>query len=182
MRPMLVPLVLASTLIAGASAAAAPGEPSTPVREAPLRPVGECMVKKHVRDWGVVDDQRLVVRTLGERYYDIRLANHCSALQKRPLLSFVENSQNLPLGSGRGYRRGVGQDPVTTDGRICGDMGDAVLPHGGFWTGTDLPCGIASVHRIDRETFEGVFGKTPAEARHFLDDQGAPVAGEMAAR
>lgn len=161
MKPVLLSAALASLLLAGTgSATPPPAGPAPAARHpAPLRPVGECMVRNQVRDWGVVNDQRLVVRTLGERYYDIRLSHHCSALVKRPLLSFVENSHNLPLGSGRGFRRGVGHDPVTTDGRICGDMGDAVLPHGGFRNGTDLPCDIASVRRIDRQAYDGVFAR-----------------------
>lgn len=182
MKPVLLSIVVvASTLLAGTGAAAPAGKQAAQAREAPLRPVGECMVGRHVRDWGVVDDRRLVVRSLGERYYDVRLSQHCAALDKRPFLSFVENSQNLPLGSGRGFRHGVGQDPVTTDGRICGDMGDAVLPRGGTWIGDDLPCDIAAIRRIDRETFDGVIGRTPQEARHLLDAHPA-AAGDVATR
>ena len=158
----LASLSLAS--VAGSQGAAGPG-----LQQAPLRPLGECMVARHVRDWGVVDARRLVVRTLGERYYDVRLRFDCRDLNRRPLLSFSDRLQPLPLGSGRGYRRSLGQDPVTTDGRICGDMGESVIPHGGVWNGTEIPCRIDSVRRIERQAFEGVFGRSPAEAREFLD-------------
>jgi hypothetical protein len=146
MKPVLAAMMLASTLLAGTGAAAAGGKQP---QDQPLRPVGACLVRGEVRDWRVVDDRRLVVRTQGERYYDIRLANHCSALKKAPFLSFRE-----------GPRSGVGQDPVTTDGRICGDLGDAVLPDRGSRIGDEVPCGIDSVRRIDRATFDVLFGKS----------------------
>ena len=161
-------LALASA--AGASDVAGPPDlASSDPQHAPLRPLGECMVARHVRDWGMVDARRLVVRTLGERYYDVRLRHDCRAMVRRPLLSFSDSLRPLPLGSGRGYRHGIGADPITTDGRICGDMGETVIPHGGFWNGTEIPCRIDSVRRIERQAFEGVFGMSPGEAREFLD-------------
>jgi len=164
MKPLLLLAVVSLSLAAGISSAAGPDP-----QHAPLRPLGECMVARHVRDWGVVDPRRLVVRTLGERYYDVRLRHDCRALDRRPLLSFSDHLRPLPLGSGRGFRRGIGEDPVTADGRICGDMGESVIPHGGVWNGTEIPCRIDSVRRIDRQAFDGVFGRSPAEAREFLD-------------
>lgn len=169
---MKMPLLLAVLSLAGlapASVAGAPGGAGADPQHPPLRPIGECMVSRHVRDWGVVDQRRLVVRTLGERYYDVRLRHDCRDLLRRPLLSFRDGLQPLPLGSGRGYRHGVGDDPVTTDGRICGDLGDSVVPHGGAWNGTEIPCRIESVRRIERQAFDGVFGKSPVEARELLD-------------
>jgi len=182
MKSVFLSMALASVLVACASGVTPPTETlaAASVDQPPLRPLGECMVARHVRDWGVIDNQRLVVRSLGERYYDIRLQHRCSALGKRPLLSFSDSLYPLPLGSGRGFRRGVGQDPVLTDGRICGDPGESVIPHGGVWTGTDLPCRIASVRRIDRGTFDGVFGKSPSQARRFLDASPSLLPGEVA--
>ena len=137
--------------------------------QAPLRPIGECLVSRNVMDWGVVDNRRLVVKTLGSRYYDIQLSQSCRDLNRRPYLSFTDGMQQLPLGSGRGWRSGVGSYPVTNDGRICGDLGDAVIPHGAIWTGTEIPCRIASVRRIDERSFEGVFGSSSEEARRILE-------------
>lgn len=169
---MKTPLLLAVLSLSGFSLASVAGasDPAAPdPRHAPLRPLGECMVARHVRDWGVVDARRVVVRTLGERYYDVRLRHDCRAMARRPLLSFSDSLRPLPLGSGRGYRRDLGRDRVASDGRICGDMGESVIPHGGFWTGTEIPCRIDSVRRIERQAFEGVFGRSPAEARDLLD-------------
>jgi len=169
MNARLFPATLVLALAAGASGAAAGPQAAPPAGSAPLRPIGECMIARQVRDWGVVDAQRVVVRTLGERYYDVTLRHQCRAMLRRPLLSFSDSLRPLPLGSGRGFRHGVGQDPVVTDGRICGDMGDSVIAHGGTWTGSEIPCRIDSVRRIDRQAFEGVFGRTPEEARDWLD-------------
>lgn len=160
-----------TSLLAAAILALACGVTSAsgPARKPPIRPLGDCMVARQVRDWGVVDSRRLVVRTLGNRYYDVELGHSCRDLRRRPLLSFRDGPQPLPLGSGRGYRRGLGANPVLDDGRICGDLGESVIPHGGVWTGSERPCRIASVRRIDRRAFEGVFGRSPAQARALLD-------------
>lgn len=163
----LVPILLLGAGVSGAAGPETGQSAQAPV--APLRPLGECMVARQVLDWGVIDERRLVVRSLGNRYYDIRLSHRCPAMARRPLLSFRDGLQPLPLGSARGFRYGVGADPITTDGRICGDLGDAVVPHGGFWTGTEIPCDIAQVRRIDKDAFEGVFGKSTPEAYRLLD-------------
>lgn len=155
--------VLALVLASGVTTAAGPD------RRAPIRPLGDCMVARQVRDWGVVDNRRLVVRTLGERYYDIELMHACRDLRRRPLLSFRDGPQPMPLGSGRGFRRGLGSNPVLDDGRICGDLGESVIPHGGVWTGMEIPCRIGSVRRIDKRAFDGVFGHSSAAARAMLD-------------
>ena len=154
---------LALVLASGVTTAAGP------VRKAPIRPLGDCMVARQVRDWGVVDNRRLVVRTLGNRYYDVELTHTCRDLGRRPLLSFREGPMPIPLGSGLGFRRGVGRDMVLDDGRICGDMGESVIPHGGLWNGTEIPCRIGSVRRIDQRAFDGVFGRSSADARAMLD-------------
>jgi len=163
-KTLLLPAVLGLGLGAGITSAGVAQE-----RTAPIRPLGDCMVARQVRDWGVVDNRRLVVRTLGERYYDIQLSHSCRDLSRRPYLSFRDGLQPLPLGSGRGFRRGIGSDPVTSDGRICGDLGDSVVPHSAVWNGTEFPCRIASVRRIERRAFDGVFGKSSVEARRLLD-------------
>lgn len=179
MKMILFAAATVSLLSACVSSAPAP-EPvaAAPVAQPPLRS-GDCMVARDVRDWGVVDARRVVVRTLGERYYDVTLQDRCTAMAKRPLLSFSDVPRPVPLGSGSGYDRNVGVDPVSADGRICGDLGETVIPHGGTWTGTDLPCRVAGVRRISRETFEGVFGKSPREGRQFLDASPTLTADEL---
>lgn len=162
---MKTPLLAAIALVLASGVTTAAG----PERKAPIRPVGDCMVARQVRDWGVVDNRRLVVRTLGDRYYDVELSHSCRDLSRRPLLSFRDGLRPLPLGSGRGFRPGVGRNPVLDDGRICGDLGESVIPHGGVWSGTEIPCRIASVRRIDKRAFDGVFGRSPKQARAMLD-------------
>lgn len=161
--------LLASALVAlsvgaSVSSAAGPG-----VKSKPIRPLGDCLVARQVLDWGVVDERRLVVKSLGKRYYDIQLSQRCPDLNRRPYLSFRDGLQPMRLGSGRGFTRGTGSDPITTDGRICGDLGDAVVPRSGVNNGTELPCRISSVRRIDEHAFEGVFGKDSGAANALLD-------------
>lgn len=136
---------------------------------APLRPIGECLVSRQVLDWGVVDNRRLVVKTLGSRFYDVQLTHRCPNLNRRPYLAFRDGLQPMRLGSGRGFSPGTGSNPVTNDGRICGDIGDAVVPRSGISTGSDLPCDIASIRRIERRTFETVFGMDSRSANAMLD-------------
>ena len=162
---MKTPLLAVLSLVLASGVTTAAG----PERKPPLRPIGECMVARQVRDWGVVDNRRLVVRTLGNRYYDVELSHSCRDLSRRPFVSFRDGPMPLPLGSGRGFRRGVGSNPVLDDGRICGDLGESVIPHGGVWNGTEIPCRIASVRRIDKRAFDGVFGRSSRDARALLD-------------
>ena len=150
--PSLLALVL--SLPFGASFAAEPTEPDRP---APIRPVGDCLVARDVMEWGVVDDQRMVVKSLGRRYYDIQLKASCRDLNRQPYLGFREGLRPSPLGSGRGYNPDTASDPVTADGRICGDLGDAVIPLGGVHTGLELPCTIERIQRIDETTYKQVF-------------------------
>lgn len=165
---LLAALLLGASCVAGLAIAAGPAQRAAQAR-APIRPLGDCMVARQVRDWGVVDDRRLVVRTLGNRYYDIELQHGCRAMLRSPYLSFFDGPVQLPLGSGRGWRPGIGRDPVTSDGRICGDLGDSVLPRGGVLNGSEIPCRIAGIRRIDQRAFDGVFGKDSYQARRTLD-------------
>lgn len=165
MKTFLLPLLIGVLMLGtGVSGAAGPGSNGSP-----LRPTGECLVTQQVLDWGVVDQRRLVVKTLGSRYYDIQLSHRCPDLNRRPYLSFRDGLQSMPLGSGRGLQPGVGADPVTSDGRICGDLGDAVVPRSGIRIGLDLPCDIANVRRIDQRAFDDVLGKDSREANAMLD-------------
>src|SRR5262245_48685230 len=98
--PILSLLAIALSMGAAASYAS---EPSKAERAAPIRPTGDCLVARDVMEWGVVGDNRLVVKSLGKRYYDIQLAASCRDLNRLPYLSFREGLRPSPLGSGRGY-------------------------------------------------------------------------------
>ena len=130
-------------LLAASAGTAAAGEP---VGHARLGPVGECMRAGHARDWGVVDAQRVVVRTWDNRYYDISLKDNCPAMAKKAYLALSE---------GRMIR----------DGRICGEIGESVLPHGGRPNRlNDRPCRIDSLRRMDKAEFDTFFEPAPAVA------------------
>ena len=166
----LVLSMLGAALVLGTGVSGAAGPQSSP-----LRPVGECLVSRQVLDWGVVDQRRLVVKTLGSRYYDVQLSHRCPDLNRRPYLAFRDGLQPMRLCSGRGFSPWLGSDPVTSDGRICGDIGDAVVPRSGFHTGMDLPCDIASVRRIERRAFDTVFGMDSRSANALLDSSPSVV-------
>lgn len=158
MKAIHLATTLGVLLLAGSGSAPA-GEQVAPAHQ-PLRPLGECMRAGRPRDWGVVDAKRVVVHTRDGRYYDIRLQDSCPAMATRPYLSATE-----------------GWHAPVVDGRICGEMGEALIPHG-FRRDrlTDHPCRIASLQRIDKQAFDTIFQMTPVEARHFLDAEGKPVA------
>lgn len=163
-------VVLASTLaVAGVSSAADPPPASK------ISPLGDCLVANQVTAWGVIDDRRLVVKSLGKRYYDIQLSHACQDLERRPYLSFRDGSRFSGPGSARysGSRAGGG------DGRVCGDIGDAIIPISGFRDGFERPCDIRAMRRIDAATFERVFELDPGAANELLD--AAPPFGSGAA-
>lgn len=145
-------LVLA--LIAGTaiSAAAVAGEPPS---SRPITPQSECLVPDHVSDWGVVHDKRVVVKSLGERYYDIQLSRSCPKLHNENHLAFRKGFMPVPSSS--------------MQHRICGDMGDAVRLTRGI-RGTSNPCPISAIRRIDQSTFEAVFGQDSDAADKILDE------------
>lgn len=162
MIPMFA-VLLTSTL-------AVAGEPPTQASPV-LQPTSECLVPDEVKNWGVVDQRRLVVETLGQRYYDIKLTSDCSDLQTRPQISFRNGSS---LESTATLAGTMGAD----DGRICGDINDAVIPHGSE-PRTGKACDIAQIRRIDAKTFEGVFGKSAADGNALLDAAVEPTRPAM---
>lgn len=157
-----------------ASTAAAAGELPTPSAPA-LQPASECLVPDEVKNWGVIDQRRLVVETLGERYYDIKLTSDCNELESRPRISFRNGSSPGFAGVTATLAATMGAD----DGRICGDIHDAVIPHGSE-PATGKACDIAQIRRIDAETFEGVFGKSAEDGNALLDAADAPARPAMA--
>lgn len=121
----------------------------------PIRPESDCLVANHVSAWGVIHDQRLVVKSVGERYYDIQLAQSCPKLEREHFLSFRKGF--MPTSGSR-----------TPNLLICGDMGDAVKLNRGIG-GSSNPCLISSIRRIDRATFDAVFGKDSNSGDSALD-------------
>ena len=166
MVPMFAVLLTSSFAVAGEP----PTQPS-PV----LQPTSECLVPADVKNWGVVDQRRLVVETLGQRYYDIKLTSDCSDLQTRLQISFRNGSSLGFTGASPTLAKTMGAD----DGRICGDINDAVVPHGSE-PATGKACDIARIRRIDAKTFEGVFGKSAADGNMMLDAATAPTQPAMA--
>ena len=159
MKSSLLVVLAAGLAVAGVSSAQDPRPPSR------ITPVGDCLVSRNVTAWGVVDDQRLVVRSLGQRYFDIQLSHACRDLTRRPHLLFRDGSAF----SGPGSVRSSGSRAGGGDGRICGDIGDAIIPVSGRRTGSERPCDIRSMRRIDAATFERVFEVDAATANQFLD-------------
>lgn len=169
--PLQVLLLTSLALGIGASVAAESPSPS-----APIRPMGDCLVTRNVIEWGVIGDNRLVVKSLGKRYYDIQLQNSCKDLNRTAYLGFREGLRPSPLGSARGFNPDTASDPVTNDGRICGDLGDAVIPLSGGKTGLEFPCTIQRIQRIDETTYKQVFEKNGLPA----GQPEASVSGQVA--
>lgn len=169
--------LLVFTLLIAVSGLAVAAEPLATPQAAALRPIGECLVSRQVLDWVVIDERRLLVKSLGKRYYDIQLSHRCQDLNRRPYLSFRDGLQPTRLGSGRSPRRGIGADPITADGRICGDIGDAVIPRSSVRTGLELPCDIASIRRIDATTYEAVFKQHGVKVMRSTQDTTAATKG-----
>lgn len=170
----LAALVSATTLGPARAGGPAPHGKQAAPGHAPMAPLGECMRAGRARDWGVVDATRLVVGTWDGRHYDIGLKDKCPATAKKAYLALTE---------GKGLR----------DGRICGELGDTVLPVSASYDRyRDRPCRIDSMRRIDKATFEQVFTLSPEQGRQFLDAspayqggadaQDAGVRAEVAAR
>jgi len=161
MFPMFAVLLTSTVVMAG--------EPPTPAGLA-LMPASECLVPDEVKNWGVIDKRRLVVETLGQRYYDIKLTSDCSELQTRPRISFRNGSSLGSAGTTPTLAETMGADA----GRICGDINDAVVPHGSE-PATGKACDIAQIRRIDASAFEGVFGKSAEDGNALLDAADGPA-------
>ena len=143
-------LVLACTAIATATL---PARAEDQASAQPIRPVSQCLRTDRISDWKVIDDQRLLVKSLGSRYFDIRLSSRCPRLIGTSHIGFRDGVQPLMQPS-RPAGNAPGQNPTTTDGRICGDIGDAVIPRDGGIDTTQIPCDIASIQRIDAEQWK----------------------------
>ena len=150
-------VVNAGALLFVALAFAPAARAAAPVGK-PIAPASECLVANQVSAWGVVHDRRLVVKSLGHRYYDIELMRDCPKLQQENFLSFR---------NGLFPAHGNARKPL-----VCGNVGDAVQLTRGI-EGTNRPCPIRAIRRIDERTFEAVFGADPAAADQLLDEASA---------
>jgi hypothetical protein len=170
MKSTLQVALLSALAFAGISSAA------DPVPASRITRTSDCLVPSRVIAWGVVDDRRLVVKSLGQRYHDIQLSHACRDLSRRPFITFRDGSRFSGPGSARhsGRRAGAG------DMRICGNIGDAIVPVSGARTGQEIPCDIRAMRRIDGALFDRVFELDAAAANKLLDAAPAftPSAGE----
>lgn len=120
-------------LAAGAALAAPEGLPAAG-RDAdgyaPLRPVGECIDPARVRSWALDGDERLLIDA-GRRHYLVELSTGCPELGINPFIGFVSRNPS---------------------GRICGDIGDRVVPHGSAAAGRGW-CPIQRVNVIDEAQY-----------------------------
>ncbi|MCB1561479.1 MAG: hypothetical protein KDI75_10375 [Xanthomonadales bacterium] len=146
--PLLPALVCLSLSLGAVPATATDRDASQP-----LRPVSQCLRTNQVSDWKVINDRHLLVKALGNRYYDIRLSNRCVRLTSSTYIGFRDGVQPLMV-PGRPAGHAAGQNPTTTDDRICGDIGDAVLPRNGASDDAQPPCDIATIRRVDKETWK----------------------------
>lgn len=131
-----------------------------------VSPLGECLVAGDLIEWGVVDDKRLVIKSRGKRFYDIQLTHACPDLDRRPFLAFRGGLRPVSQGA---MQSDHGSDPVTPERRICGDLGDAVIPMGGHGAAPGLPCDIKVMRRIDEVTYQRAFELEPPAAVQMLD-------------
>lgn len=119
----------------------------------PIRPVAQCLRIDRVSDWKAIDDRHLLVKAQGGRYFDIALQDRCGELVGAPYVGFRDGNQPVALGRHRSSMA-TAQNPVTTDGRICGDLGDAVIPRDGSNSLPMVPCRIARIRPTDREAWK----------------------------
>lgn len=103
-----------------ASAAAATG---------PLRPLEMCLDPGRIRRWTAVDPRDLAVQT-GDNYYHVTLDTDCSGLRNGDMLMFRPTS--------------------STQGRMCGDSGEMVVPDNGQL------CHVSAVQPLDKNGYKAL--------------------------
>lgn len=118
----------------------------------PLRPFAACMDPRQVRGWSQIDEGELLVDA-GRSRYHITLDTHCG-----------------DLGFSTGIRfesKGVGGG-----GRICGDLGDSVVPLG--TSSRSLPCSIGRIKPVSKEEYNALLqgrGKSGGERAGGTPDE-----------
>jgi len=127
-------LMLASALLISTDIAAQPAGSGY----APLRPLSECLDPGRVRSWQLLDDTRVLVDA-GRRHYLVVLTRTCPELGYNTEIQFSN--------------KGPGQ-------RICGDLGEQILPSGSL-AGAIRPCDIQRLLRISRDEYEAELGRGP---------------------
>ncbi len=128
MRLLVIILGLAG-LLPSAPASATPPPPAPGSQ--PLRPISTCIDPSRVRGYSVLDSRRLLIDA-GRRRYLVTLAWSCTELHGYRALAF---------------------DTRNPSGRVCGDIGDAVLPREGRG-GVLGRCDIGRVEAISIEDWE----------------------------
>jgi hypothetical protein len=105
---------------------------------APLRPMSECIDPGRVRSWRMLDDDRVLVDA-GRRHYLIELQSGCPELSHNPFLGFISNN------------------PI---GRVCGDIGDRLVPHGSAASGRPQ-CAIRRLQAISGDQHGRLLDQRP---------------------
>jgi hypothetical protein len=90
----------------------------------------ECMYPGHVRSWSLLQDSRVLVDA-GRRQFVIELQEGCPGLGHNPFLGFITNHPG---------------------GRICGQNGDRLIPHGSAATDRS-PCAIRDLRAISKDDY-----------------------------
>ncbi|MCK7593844.1 DUF6491 family protein [Pseudomarimonas salicorniae] len=98
----------------------------------PIRPIGDCIDPSRVRGFHVLDSRTLLVDA-GRRRFRVVLSWSCNELHSH---------------------RGLAFDTRNPSGRVCGDIGDAVLPREGSG-GILGRCDIGEIKPISPEEWEG---------------------------
>lgn len=134
-RRTLVTVACACALgLAAAASAQDPAATATtaaPVAAAggPLRPVSTCLDPGRIRHWTAVDARNIAVQT-GDGYYHVKLGVDCDGLRDGGMLMF--------------------RPTPSTDGRMCGDSGETVVPESG------MLCPVAGVRPLDKDGYKAL--------------------------
>lgn len=114
--------------VAGEAVATANPAP-TAAAAGPLRPVDMCLDPGRIRRWTAVDSRDLAVQT-GDSYYHVTLATDCGGLRNGDMLMFRPTS--------------------STQGRMCGDAGEMVVPDSGQL------CRVSAVQPLDKSGYKAL--------------------------
>ncbi|MCE5232053.1 MAG: DUF6491 family protein [Mizugakiibacter sp.] len=125
------PAATASTAAAPQPAGTGSATNAAPVAAAdgPLRPVSMCLDPGRIRHWTAVDARDIAVQT-GDGYYHVKLDVDCDGLRDGGMLMF--------------------RPTPSTDGRMCGDSGETVVPESG------MLCRVASVRPLDKDGYKAL--------------------------
>ncbi len=131
---------LAIALAVSTSAAAGMAWAGDDASSRPIKPITDCMDPGRVRAWSNQGDR--VVVDAGRRQYVIELAHGCPELDLNPFLGFISHNPS---------------------GRICGDVGDRLVPHGAH-ASVRRQCSIRGMRMIDRAEYASMMSTADAVA------------------